>query len=88
MTTCVSECSSESPAYSDEAYWDHHAAQPVLLIDEATDAITEALYRLRAGSVLAARDVTAAGVALNDLFGGVKGVDRPDNHLREPGCRV
>ena len=72
MTTCVSECSSESPAYFDEAYWDHDAAQPVLLIDEATEAITEALYRLRTGSVLADRDVTAAGVALNDLFGGIR----------------
>lgn len=72
MTTCVGECSTEGPACFDEAYWDHDAAQPVLLIDEATEAITEALYRLRTGSALADRDVTAAGVALDDLFGGLK----------------
>ena len=72
MMSCLGECSSESPTYFDEAYWDHDAAQPVLLIDEATEAITEALYRLRTGSALADRDVTAAGVALNDLFGGLK----------------
>lgn len=67
MTRCISE----STACFDETYWDHNAAQPVLLIDEATEAITEALHRLRAGSVLDDRDLTAAGVALNDLFGGL-----------------
>jgi hypothetical protein len=72
MTSCVGECIDESALRFDETYWDHNAAQPVLLIDEATEAITEALYRLRAGSVLAERDLTAAGVALDDLFGGLK----------------
>jgi hypothetical protein len=56
----------------DEAYWsEDNAAQPVLLIDEATQAITEALHRVRSGSVLEERDVAAAGVALGDLFGGL-----------------
>lgn len=56
----------------DEAYWsEDNAAQPVLLIDEATQAITEALHRVRSGSVLDERDVAAAGVALGDLFGGL-----------------
>lgn len=72
MTRCVGECIGESAPRFDETYWDHNAAQPVLLIDEATEAITEALYRLRAGSVLDDRDLTAAGVALSDLFGGLK----------------
>jgi len=43
----------------------------VLLIDEATEAITEALHRVRSGSTLDNRDLTAAGVALGDLFGGL-----------------
>jgi hypothetical protein len=64
-------CIGESAARSDETYWDHNAAPPVLLIDEATEAITEALYRVRAGSVLDDRDLNAAGVALSDLFGGL-----------------
>jgi hypothetical protein len=72
MTSCVGECSSASAPCLDETYWDHDAAQPVLLIDEATEAITEALYRLRTGSVLADRDLAATEVALNDLFGGIK----------------
>jgi hypothetical protein len=67
MTMCIGK----SAARSDETYWDHNAAPPVLLIDEATEAITEALYHLRAGSVLDDRDLTAAGVALTDLFGGL-----------------
>jgi hypothetical protein len=70
MTRCVGECIDESALGFDETYWDHNAAQPVLLIDDATEAITEALYHLRTGSVLADRDLTAAGVALDDLFGG------------------
>jgi hypothetical protein len=62
----------EAVARSDETYWtDDDAAPPVLLIDEATEAITEALHRLRRGSVLNDRDLTAAGVALGDLFGGL-----------------
>ena len=72
MTHCVGVYTGESAPRFDETYWDHHAAQPVLLIDEATEAITEAVYRLRAGSVLDDRDVTAAGVALDDLFGGLQ----------------
>jgi hypothetical protein len=56
----------------DETYWvDDAAAQPVLLIDEATEVITEALHRARCGSMLDNRDLTAAGVALCDLFGGL-----------------
>lgn len=72
MTKCVGVYTGESAPHFDDTYWDHNAAQPVLLIDEATEAITEALYRLRAGSVLDDRDLTAAGVALDDLFGGLK----------------
>jgi hypothetical protein len=68
MTLCVDEAA----ARSDETYWgDDNAAQPVLLIDEATQAITEALHRARGGSVLDDRDLAAAGVALADLFGGL-----------------
>ena len=56
----------------DDGYWaDDHAALPVLLIDEATEAITAALHRVRCGSTLDDRDLTAAGVALGDLFGGL-----------------
>ncbi len=72
MTKRVGVYTGQSAPGFDETYWDHNAAQPVLLIDEATEAITEAIYRLRAGSVLDDRDVTAAGVALDDLFGGFK----------------
>ena len=68
----MTRCMSKSTACFDETYWDHNAAQPVLLIDEATEAITEAVYRLRAGSILDDRDLTAARVVLNDLFGGLK----------------
>ncbi|MDQ3764006.1 MAG: hypothetical protein M3460_21110 [Actinomycetota bacterium] len=69
MTMCIEE----AVVRSDEAYWvDDNAAQPVLLIDEATEAITEALHRVRSGSVLDDRDLTAAGVALGDLFGGLE----------------
>jgi hypothetical protein len=56
----------------DDGYWaDDDAALPVLLIDEATEAITAALHRVRCGSTLDDRDLTAAGVALGDLFGGL-----------------
>jgi hypothetical protein len=72
MTRRVGACTGESAPRFDETYWNHNAAQPVLLIEEATQAITEALYYLRAGSVLNDRDLTAAGVALDDLFGGLK----------------
>jgi hypothetical protein len=65
-------CTDEAVARSDETYWvDANAAQPVLLIDEATEAITEALHRVRSGSALDDRDLAAAGVALADLFGGL-----------------
>lgn len=72
MTERIGKCIGDSAPRFDETYWDHNAAQPVLLIDEATEAITEALYRLRTGSVLADHDLTAAGVALDDLIGGLK----------------
>ncbi|MBV9142498.1 MAG: hypothetical protein JO115_16575 [Pseudonocardiales bacterium] len=62
----------EAATRFDEAYWSKdNAAQPVLLIDEATQAINEALHRIRSGSVLDERDVAAARVALGDLFGGL-----------------
>jgi hypothetical protein len=65
-------CATEAVAGCDESYWaDGTAAVPVLLIDEATEAITEAVYRIRCGSVLDHRDVAAAGVALGDLLGGL-----------------
>lgn len=55
-----------------DEYWvDDRAAAPVLLVDQAADAISEALYRVRAGSELDPRDLAAAGVALRDLLGGV-----------------
>lgn len=55
-----------------DEYWaDDNAAAPVLLVDQAADAIAEALYRVRAGSVLDHRDLAAAGVALRDLLGGL-----------------
>ena len=56
----------------DEEYWvDGNAAAPVLLVDQAADAISEALYRVRAGSVLDKWDLAATGVALRDLLGGL-----------------
>lgn len=62
----------EAVASSDETYWEQDdAAEPVLLIDEATEAITEALHRIRCESMLEERDVAAAGVVLGDLLGGV-----------------
>lgn len=65
-------CTDEAVARSEETYWvDDNAAQPVLLIDEANEAITEALHRVRSGSVLDDGDLAAAGVALGDLFGGL-----------------
>ena len=65
-------CANEAVAGCDQRYWtDSAAATPVLLIDEATEAITEAVHRLRCGSMLEERDVAAAGVALSDLFGGL-----------------
>jgi hypothetical protein len=68
MTLCVEE----AVARFDETYWaEDNASQPVLLIDEATQAITEALHRVRSGSELDGRDLVAAGVALGDLFGGL-----------------
>jgi hypothetical protein len=68
----MSICANEVVAGFDERYWaDGKAAVPVLLIDEATEAITEAVHRIRRGSVLEQRDVAATGVALGDLFGGL-----------------
>ena len=65
-------CANEPLAGFDERYWaDGKAAVPVLLLDEATEAITEAVHRIRRGSVLEQRDVAATGVALGDLFGGL-----------------
>ncbi|MBV8994654.1 MAG: hypothetical protein JO287_13370 [Pseudonocardiales bacterium] len=62
---------SEAVAGGDERYWaDGTATAPVLLLDEATEAITEAVHRIRRGSVLEHRDLGAAGVVLGDLFGG------------------
>ena len=73
MTTMtMTMFASEAGAGGDEQYWaDGTAAAPVLLLDEATEAITEAVHRIRRGSVLEHRDVSAAGVALGDLFGGL-----------------
>jgi hypothetical protein len=68
----MSICVNETVAGFDERYWaDGKAAVPVLLLDEATEAITEAVHRIRRGSVLEQRDVAATGVALGDLFGGL-----------------
>jgi hypothetical protein len=65
-------CADEATEWVNDAYWmDNGAAEPVLLVDEAADAITEALHRVRAGSVLEDRDLAAAGVALRDLLGGL-----------------
>jgi hypothetical protein len=65
-------CSDEAVTRDNDAYWiDDNAAQPALLVDEATEAITEALHRVRSGSVLDSRDLAAVGVALSDLFGGL-----------------
>lgn len=65
-------CANDAVAGCDQRYWtDSAAAAPVLLIDEATEAITEAVHRLRCGSMLNERDVAAAGAALSDLFGGL-----------------
>ncbi len=65
-------CNDEAVTRDNDAYWvDDTAAAPVLLVDEATEAITEALHRVRSGSALDDRDLAAAGVALSDLFGGV-----------------
>lgn len=65
-------CVHEVTARADDEYWaDDNAAEPVLLVDQAADAITEALHRARTGSSLDDQDVAAAGVALGDLFGGL-----------------
>ena len=70
MTACVEE----SVAAGEETYWvDDNAARAVLLIDDATQAITEALHHLRCGSALEHRDLIAAGVAVGDLLGGLAG---------------
>ena len=65
-------CGSAAVTRPDDEYWvDDNAAAPVLLVDQAADAISEALYRVRAGSALDNRDLAAAGVALRDLLGGL-----------------
>lgn len=57
---------------SDELYWgDRNAAQPVLLIDDATQSITEALHRIRSGPRLNDRDLAAAEEVLGYLYGGM-----------------
>lgn len=62
----------EAVTDGEDSYWaDGTAALPVLLLDEATEAITAAVHRIRSGSVLEHRDVAAASVALGDLFGGL-----------------
>lgn len=62
----------EVTAQADDEYWvDENAAEPVLLVDQAADAITEALHRVRSGTRLDNQDLAAAGVALGDLFGGL-----------------
>ena len=62
----------EAGTNGEDSYWaDGTAALPVLLLDEATEAITEAVHRIRNGFVLEHRDVAAASVALGDLFGGL-----------------
>lgn len=59
-------------AAADDDYWvDDNAAEPVLLVDQAADAITEALHRVRCGPRLDSQDLAAAGVALGDLLGGL-----------------
>ncbi|HEY2765809.1 MAG TPA: hypothetical protein VGJ13_17655 [Pseudonocardiaceae bacterium] len=62
----------QTPAASSDAYWvDGNAAEPVLLVDQAADAISEALHHVRSGSTLDDRDLAAAGIALRDLLGGL-----------------
>ena len=68
MATDVPEV---APQAGDEYWVDDNAAAPVLLVDQAADAITEALHLVRSGVSLDDQDVTAAGVALGDLFGGL-----------------
>jgi hypothetical protein len=74
MTLCIDERRIGKAAIRyDETYWSSaNAAQPVLLIEEATQAITEALHRVRGGPMLDERDLAAAGVALRDLVGGLE----------------
>jgi hypothetical protein len=72
MTACINETVAYSGGCANDEYWsDDNAAAPVLLVDQAADAITEALYRVRSGSALDDRDLAAAGVALGDLLGGL-----------------
>lgn len=62
----------EEPVRSSDEYWvADDASRPVLLVDQAADAITEALHLVRNGADLDDRDLAAAGVALRDLLGGV-----------------
>lgn len=62
----------EEPTRSSDEYWvAEDASRPVLLVDQAADAITEAIHLVRHGEDLDDRDLAAAGVALRDLMGGV-----------------
>lgn len=72
MTTFSNEIMAFSVVCSNDEYWiDDNAAAPVLLVDQAAEAITEALHHVRSGTVLDSRDLAAAGVALGDLLGGL-----------------
>lgn len=72
MTTFSNEAVACSVVCSHDEYWvDDNAAAPVLLVDQAAEAITEALHRARSGAALDDRDLAAAGVALSDLLGGL-----------------
>ena|SRR5947209_1453280 len=65
-------CVDEPATAADETYWiDGNAALPALLIDEATQAITEALYRIYSVPILHDHDLVAVGVTLGDLFGAL-----------------
>lgn len=68
MATGVQEVAAQ---VGDEYWVDDNAAAPVLLVDQAAEAITEALHLVRSGVPLDDQDVTATGVALGDLFGGL-----------------
>lgn len=72
MTTFSNESVTCSVLCSHDEYWvDGKAAAAVLLVDQAAEAITEALHRVRTGSVLDDQDLAAAGIALGDLMGGL-----------------
>ena len=91
MATGVHEVVTQA---NDEYWTDDNAAVPVLLVDQAADAITEALHLVRSGTPLDDQDVTAAGVVLSDLFGALGELadllgrlrrDRSDAEAQPPG---